>query len=229
VNPASISAPGCFVTPTNAFTYVCHVTVSPFTVQVTLNTADLSTALELSAIVTSSAGEDCVVDHESIAILNSDADCSIRAPGTYCFDTDTNCWFRGLCPARKRDTTSTVAYFPLSYSVHYRRVKAHGAHVQNTREDKCGPRIAVTVNGVTKYLTAEDRFHSQGVVSFVDTILLRVERSEVIGIDVESVDCRHSKLLVWEQKLLIPNQPGIPFEEEDSVLAAEEFADVRFK
>jgi hypothetical protein len=226
LNPTASSVVGASCTgPSGGFTYVCEPTSTSFFVTVTTRSEGLSSSLDLSAVLTAGS-QDCAVDHESVEIFGGNSECSITAPGVYCYNPTTGC-FDATCSARKRATT-LVRTHPFTYSLRYRRVKEHSGRFQNSHESDCGPRISILINGRVEFASPESEFLSEGVVSY-DSVINIPDGSFSIDFAVEPTDCDHSRILVWDEVREVSGQFVRQQQVDNNIVAAKQFAEVSFK
>jgi len=83
----------CNLLTTSDFTYVCTPTGASFTVSVRVRSSSgsLSSALELTALLSADGGTDCAIDSKSVQINGANNNgCAITESGSTCYDAETH-------------------------------------------------------------------------------------------------------------------------------------------
>jgi hypothetical protein len=229
-NGGGFTGATCTLLTTSDFTYVCTPTGASFTVSVRVRSSgSLSSALELTALLGDDAGTDCAIDSKSVQINGANNNgCGITESGSTCYDAEAHC-FTATCPSTRKRSTVTASVFPMTFRIDYRRVKSHDSHLRNSHETSCGPRFEFLVDSQTQFLSSEQRFLSQGTLTFAGNATIVAGQQVFVEFRVVAVQCEHSKLLVWNQHALVsPDEIDEVELERDSFLA-QKFANVDFK
>jgi hypothetical protein len=229
-NGGGVTDATCTLLTTSDFTYVCTPTGASFTVSVRVQSVGaLSSALELTALLSDDGSTDCAIDSKSVQINGANnGDCGITESGSTCYDAEAHC-FTATCPPTRKRATVTASVFPMTFSIDYRRIKSHHGHLRNSHETTCGPRYEFLVDGQTQFLSSEQRFLSQGTLSFSGNATIIPGQQMLVEFRVVPTECEHSKLLVWNERALVsPDEIGEVEVDRDSFLA-KKFANVDFK
>jgi len=186
--------------------------------------------LDVTAFLsTIDGGADCALASRSIPLNGDDLLCAIVKSGAYCWKSATQC-FAPTCDSstRKRALSERVV-LPMTYAVSYRRVKAHSKSLRNSHEATCGPRFEFLVDGRTQFLSTERQFLSQGTLSFSANATVLPDNMSTYEFRVTPTECQHSKLLLWDEHILVASAPEAAVLVDDDTLNARKFANVDFK
>jgi len=197
-------------------TCVCVNSAPVFNVSVAVKAHQVSASLDISVIATAGAasgGVDCAMASKSIPIKGTDDLCQIVHDGTYCWDEAEQCFHAECAPERRRKkrvghATSRRVVLPMTFALSYRRVKAHEAALRNSHESACGPRFEFLVDGHTQFLSAQQRFLSQGTLTFFGnaTVLPNNQSTYEFRLGA-TAGCVHSRLLIWNEHRLVLSTP----------------------
>jgi hypothetical protein len=117
----------------------------------------------------------------------------------------------------------------MTFSLSYRRVKAHSRGLRNSHESQCGPRFEFLVDGRAQFLSTEQRFLSEGTLTYFGNATIAPNVNAVYEFRVGATDCDHSKLLVWGEHRLVLSEPKDRIQVDLETLENKKFAGVDFK